>query len=285
MQTNFSKNIPVYLQIIQSLKSGFAVLDETIQQEIINFLESQQHKNGGFTDRARQPDLYYSLFGFWLCLATNNTSQLEKFKSFIKKQKENESLGAVEKMALVLINAELFKPQKRQSLLSLFQIVFIKGKKIGLSYQFFLLTLAVDAQNRNKSIYYFFAGIALFFYKPPENLPCSIQAALTFAKQKVGLKFKKEQDKLLLYYRKEGGFKAFDSILNSDILSTAVALFALRETNYDLRLIAPECLDFVQQNYNSGAFLSSDGDTTRDLEYTFYGLLALGTLVENGKEE
>ena len=66
-------------------------------------------------------------------------------------------------------------------------------------------------------------------------------------------------------------------------LSTAVALFVLRETAYDMRMITPVCLDFVQQNYDDGAFLSGDGDATRDLEYTFYGLLALGTLIENGK--
>ncbi|NQU51251.1 MAG: hypothetical protein HQ522_01805 [Bacteroidetes bacterium] len=285
MQTNSNKDIPVYLQIIKYIKSGFTVLDETIQQEIIAFLKSQQHKSGGFTDRAGNPDLYYSLFGFWLSLAAGSQNLLEKFELYINSQKENQSLGAIEQMALVLINAELLKTHKSQSLLSLFTMVFIKGRKIEISYKIFLLTLAVDSQNRNKSVYYFFARIGLYFYKLHGNLPCSIQAALTFAKQKVGLKFTKEQEKLVSYYVKEGGFKTFDSILSSDILSTAVALFVLRKTDYDLRLIAPDCLEFVQNNYNSGAFLSGDGDKTRDLEYTFYGLLALGTLVEdsNGK--
>ncbi|NCB08501.1 MAG: hypothetical protein EOM73_10090 [Bacteroidia bacterium] len=40
----------------------------------------------------------------------------------------------------------------------------------------------------------------------------------------------------------------------------------------------PDCLNLVQQNYDTGAFLSGDGDLSRDLEYTFYGLLTLGTL-------
>ncbi len=279
MRTSKRQVIPVYLKLIQYVKSGFNILDENVQQQIVGFLESQQHKNGGFTDRGGNPDLYYSLFGFWLCLAANNTNQLEKFKLYVNSQKGNKSLGAVEQMALVLINAELLKPPKSQSLLSLLKTVFMKGKKIGLSYQFFLLTLAVDAQNKHKTGYYFFARIGLFFYKPHGNLPCSLTAALTFAKQKVGLKFIKEQKKLISYYKNERGFRAFDSILNSDILSTAVALFVLRETGYDLRLIVPDCLEFVQQNYNSGAFLSGDGDKTQDLEYTFYGLLALGTLV------
>ncbi|MFA5330143.1 MAG: hypothetical protein WC384_20280 [Prolixibacteraceae bacterium] len=35
----------------------------------------------------------------------------------------------------------------------------------------------------------------------------------------------------------------------------------------------------IPENYANGAFLSGDGDLTEDLEYTFYGLLALGVLV------
>jgi hypothetical protein len=281
MRTNKSKEIPVYQQLIQYLKSGFDVLDKPIQQEIIAFIDGRQHSAGGFTDRAGNPDLYYSLFGYWLTLATGNQKLLKKFTPYIISQKENQSLGAVEQMALLLISTDLFKPQKSQSLLSLLKTVFMKGKRIGLSYQFFLLTLAIDAQNKNKNLYYFFARIGLFFYKPPENLPCSLTAALTFAKQKVGLKFKKDQEKLMSYYLKDGGFKAFESVATGDILSTAVALFVLCETNFDLRLITVDCLEFVQQNYASGAFLSGDGDKTRDLEYTFYGLLTLGTLIEN----
>ncbi len=284
MQTNKNKEIPVYQQIIHYLKSGFDVLDETIQQEIIAFIDRQQHSGGGFTDRAGTPDLYYSLFGYWFTLATNNLKVLGKFESFIHQQKEQDSPGAVEQMALLLIHAQLSPTQKKQSLFTLFKTVFLKGKRIGLTYQFFLLTLAIDAQNSNKKLYYFLARIVLIFYKSSENLPCSITAALTFAKHKVGLKIKKDQNKLISYYNKSGGFRAFESIENSDTLSTAVALFVLRETNFDMRMITPPCLDFVQQNYDEGAFLSGDGDTTRDLEYTFYGLLALGTLIENGKD-
>jgi len=283
MQTSKNQNIPVYLKLIQNVKSGFNVLDKNIQQQILDFLKSQQHKNGSFTNRAGNPDFYYSLFGFWLSLATGNQHLIEKFKTYVNHQKENHSLGVIEQMILVLINVELLKSQKSRSLISLLKIVFVKGRKIELSYQFFLLTLAVDAQNKHKTIYYFFARIGLFFYKPYGNLPCSLTAALTFAKQKVGLKFINEQEKLISYYKKEGGFRVFNSIFNSDVLSTAVALFVLRETQYDLRLIAPDCLGFIQQNYNSGAFLSGDGDKTRDLEYTFYGLLALGTLIEDGE--
>lgn len=281
MPTNKHIEIPVYQQIIQSLKSGFDILDAAVQAEIISFLNSQQNKKGAFTDRGRNPDLYYSLFGFWLSLATRNKKVFPKFEDFIHQQNQDQSHGVVEQMALVLIQTELFKQQKKRSFFSILKTVFLNGKQIGLSYQLFLLTLVVDAQNKNKSLYYFFARIVLFFYQPGANLPCSITAALTFAKHKVGLKFEKDQKKIIEFLHSEGGFRAFKTTPNSDTLSTAVALFVLNKTDYDLRLIAPKCLDFVQQNYSSGAFLSGDGDNTKDLEYTFYGLLALGNLVEN----
>lgn len=84
--------------------------------------------------------------------------------------------------------------------------------------------------------------------------------------------------KILSYFDEVNGFKVYRQNNTADLLSTAVALYALRVSGYDLRLIAPACLKFVQDNYCDGAFLSGDGDQTRDLEYTFYGLLALGTL-------
>ncbi len=277
---NKRENIPVYWQLIQYVKLGFANLDKTIQHEIVDFIKSRQHRSGGFVNRGGNPDLYYSLFGFWLSLATNSKPKTEKLKEYLAQQEGNGQLRAIEKMALVLIGTELFS-SKKHSLFSLMKIIFSTGKKIDISYRFFLLTLAIDAQNRNKKLYYSFARVALFFYTPKGNLPCSLVAALTFAKKTVGLKFGKEQQKLLTYYSEGVGFRAFEQVLTADALSTGVALFVLRETGYDLRLLAPDCLAFVQGNYNEGGFLSGDGDKTLDLEYTFYGLLALGSILKN----
>jgi hypothetical protein len=88
----------------------------------------------------------------------------------------------------------------------------------------------------------------------------------------------KEEELLKSFACETGGFKAFVQLNNADMLSTAVALFALNFAGSDLRLLKPASLNFIEQNYTDGAFLSGDGDQTRDLEYTFYGLLALGVL-------
>lgn len=275
-----SKNLPVYSLLVKMVRKGFEALEHEIQQEIKIFITSQQHVNGSFTDRAGNPDLYYSLFGLWLSMATEQTELLAKLKKFASTI-DREKLGPVEQMSLSLIQNELQPETEKRSVFSLLRMLNQKGKNISLSYRFFLFALMVDAAGKNKSFYYFFARIYLLFYKLQSDFPCSVVAAYTYAHKMLGLKVGKSRTQLMQYYLESGGFKAFDTSTNSDMLSTAVALFVLKETKADLRLLRPATLEFVQNNYFEGAFLSGDGDETRDLEYTFYGLLALGSMVKD----
>ena len=275
--------IPVHRLLITYLKKGFEVLDQQAQQEIIVFLKQSQHTDGGFTDRAGYPDLYYSLFGSWLAQATGQEILLDKLKSYIEKQNA-ETLGVVEQMALLLIRSDLEKDSAEISAGKLFKLFFQQGKNIHLSYRFFLFTLVFDAIGKRKQLYYFIARIGLYFYKSKSDFPSSLMAALLFARKKLGLRHEKSKQKLLDFALESGGFKSFLNIKNADMLSTGVALFSLAETKADLRLLKPASLGFIQENFIQGAFLSGDGDQTRDLEYTFYGLLALGSLVKDERE-
>lgn len=80
------------------------------------------------------------------------------------------------------------------------------------------------------------------------------------------------------FYKGGGGFSAFQDAPLPDLLSTAVALFALRFTGCDLRNIRPECFEFINNAYSNGGFSAGEYDLQTDVEYTFYGLLALGAL-------
>ena len=110
------------------------------------------------------------------------------------------------------------------------------------------------------------------------NSPCSEVAARVFLQTMMNQDGLDEQEVLKSFACKSGGFKAFSHLQNADMLSTAVALFALNFAGSDLRLLKPGCLNFIESNFTEGAFLSGDGDQTADVEYTFYGLLALGVL-------
>lgn len=64
----------------------------------------------------------------------------------------------------------------------------------------------------------------------------------------------------------------------ADLLSTAVALYSLYFAGADLRKIRPACLDYIDSLFHNGGFSANSIDPDTDIEYTFYGLLALGAL-------
>jgi hypothetical protein len=64
-----------------------------------------------------------------------------------------------------------------------------------------------------------------------------------------------------------------------DLLSTAVALHALDGMQVDLTPFKEPCLDFIDSLWsNEGGFHGYWADDVLDIEYTYYGLLALGHL-------
>ena len=63
-----------------------------------------------------------------------------------------------------------------------------------------------------------------------------------------------------------------------DLLSTAVALYALHFLDADIRIMKPDCLIFIDDLYDNGGFRATKYDSVTDVEYTFYGLLALGSM-------
>jgi hypothetical protein len=87
-----------------------------------------------------------------------------------------------------------------------------------------------------------------------------------------------ESSQLMDFYRGRGGFAALTNAPESDLLSTSVALFALQFTNWDLRMIRPDCLEYISSLFAGGGFRACEQDEVVDMEYTFYGLLGLGAL-------
>lgn len=255
------------------------LLDETTRNEIREFVASRQSQNGAFTNRAGHPDIYYTLFGVWLSEALGLTSQMNQLKIFTEKVNPDKK-KVVEWFALLLIKVVADNDFKKPAFFSLVKMIFKGGKDINPAYQVFLFLLSFDALFGKNRILNFLFGVVLNFYRLPEDTPCSISAAVLVAKFLVGKNVENETQNQLAYFETGKGFKVFKDLENADLLSTAVALFALKKASADLRIVAPDCLNLIQQNYDSGAFLSGDGDSSRDLEYTFYGLLALGTLSE-----
>lgn len=273
--------IPIYQEFILAIQKGLLLLDDDAQSEVQQFILTQQHETGAFVDRAGNPDLYYSLFGFWLASALKMENVTGKLNSFVSGNVDNE-LKVVDRFSVLLIQTGLF--QKKKIKLRLFRVLGRSKSNINFSYQLFLVLLAVDATRGTKWWFKSIAKLVLMFYKIPDGVPCSMLAALLVGQQKAGMKVDQLQRQLLNYFDDEMGFKAFPETEHGDLLSTGVALFALKRTDFDLRLVAPVCYRLIEQSFANGAFLSGDGDQTRDLEYTFYGLLALGSLADSHQE-
>jgi hypothetical protein len=78
----------------------------------------------------------------------------------------------------------------------------------------------------------------------------------------------------------QGGFRAFQLAPLPDLLSTATALHGLAALEYPLPAgMKDDALDFVDSLWNAdGGFHGHWADDFLDVEYTYYGLLALGHL-------
>jgi hypothetical protein len=266
---------PVYADFVQILRKAFSLLEPEVKEEIKLFVNSRQDATGAFVDRGGQGDLYYSLFGYWLSSALQLSENLEKLSNFIADNEQQKPQQLVDKYCASLLKKALDIKTKPPKLKSLFSD---RDFQTNFSYRLFLFLLVFDAWFGRKRWLILIGKIGLWFYRPPAGAPSSLWAATTVATFELGGNVSRKQQHLLSYFDDSSGFKAFQQTASADTLSTGVALYALQKTGFDNRIIAPVCFDFIQQNYERGAFLSGDGDLTRDLEYTFYGLLALGSL-------
>ena len=78
-----------------------------------------------------------------------------------------------------------------------------------------------------------------------------------------------------------GGFSTLAELAMPDMLSTATALQALAGAGANLTPIREKCINFIESLWSGrGGFYAHWGDQDIDVEYTCYGLLALGALAE-----
>lgn len=303
-QYTTASDIPFYRQMIALLRNALDLLDEHGREEVVQFLLSQQNADGGFRDRGGRSDLYYSLFGGMMVRAWSMEQRVEgvetgdrrpeteaelselvegtiqKLKQFIIRQSTANVPGFIEKCCLVLLQKELKidRISRIGTFISLGKSFWEERQSINLSYRSFVLFLTLDAVSPFPRLLKFGAGKMLKQTVVDQDSPCSEVAARLLLQKMMNQDELKETELLMSFACESGGFKAFAHLDRADILSTAVALFALEFAGSDLRLLKPACLDFIESNFAHGAFLSGDGDATNDVEYTFYGLLALGVL-------
>jgi hypothetical protein len=263
-----------------TLKRSLNILDKSAINDLKKYVISRQHFSGAFMDRADNPDLYYTLFGSYLCSALDLNENLHSTTRYVENEIRNKNLEGVHlHCAAILISALNSNRTYARDL----QVRIRKGLRVDLSRQ-----NAYSSFMSLLSCYYSGDYISLFRIKKQlekiissnDSLPLPVIASLLVLQRSFKKPLAGDIQRLIDLYQDGGGFKATKKATVPDLLSTAVGLYALYFAGYDMRVIKPDCLNFIDSLYEAGGFAANILDPDTDIEYTFYGLLALGSLAD-----
>ena len=257
-------------------KSVF-LLDAEMLDQIRTFVAEQQSAQGGFKDRAGKCDLYYTLFGFYLAEALKVKINHEKLAAYVRASAVAPHLAGVHLYCAAILYARLMDSDVVSEMLRKKIVSELGNHKTGQpDYSGFMGMLA---------LYYLgdFVNISRIVHRyrhdtQPADQPCPVIAARSVLQSFSGKASPEASKNMMAFYRVNGGFAALQQAPAEDLLSTAVALFAFHFMDADIRLIKPACLSFVDVLYQHGGFVATHDDTQPDIEYTFYGMLALGSM-------
>jgi hypothetical protein len=261
------------------LKRSVNVLDKQAIEGIKEYVTSSQTQSGGFADKAGHADIYYTLFGNFLADALEMKDMIPSIKRYAETRSGQNDLAGVNLYCATILSARLCNDQRvMTSLQRKVQESINAGLSKQPAYGAFLNLLTCYYAKDYRSLYLIRNQLRAFDRQT--TLPCPVLAALLVLQESFHKPTDKLKNELLLFLTGNGGFKATQAAPMPDLLSTAVALYALRFAGADLRGIKPGCLDFIDSMYTDGGFGGNAIDRDPDIEYTFYGLLALGALAD-----
>lgn len=261
------------------LGASVKLLDDHTNGEMRAFLKSQQTTAGGFADRGGKCDLYYSLFGLFVSEALGMQEVIPSLKRYILEITRTGELEGIHWHCAVILYAKLFgvgalPPTLRQRP----RAIGDKDRSLQTSYSLFINLLTFYYTEDYLRLYQ--TQRELRKINSEAEMPCPVTAASLVLQHSFGMPTNPLADQLISFYRNDGSFTAVRQAPIGDLLSTGVALYALKFINHDLRILKPDCLEFVDSLYAGGGFCATILDPGPDVEYTFYGLLALGALAQ-----
>jgi hypothetical protein len=275
------------------LKKSIDVIDPEALHTLKDYVRSCLDPSGGFKDRAGRPDIYYTLFGYFLAEAIGLTDIFPAVKSFTEKKIDQKDLKGVHLHCASILYAKLGDDKAvRNSLLKQVRQQTKTRDDKQPAYMVFISLLACYYLNDFKGLYQIKDQLEKLNDINP--LPSPVIAAMLVLQHSFGKNVERLNKELLSFLSLTSstqatpdpqggtphGFKAVRTAPVPDLLSTAVSLYALQFAGHDLRMIRPGCLSFIDLLYREGGFCANIVDPDTDIEYTFYGLLALGSLAD-----
>jgi hypothetical protein len=299
----------IRLEMLQVARLAPRVLGDSAAL-VGDFLLDQQNGDGGFKDRSGQSDLYYTVFGLDGLAALQTPVDTTRVRAYLETFGSGAGLDFVHLCCLARCWAALDglegasnkhkPPGAREEVLQ--RIEHCRTKDGGYNPA---AGATPESHGTAYGCFLAFGAWQDFRAALPDSLrvaECLNQlrtsdgawanersvktgstnataAAITVLRQLHQPVDPASGDWLLARHHPQGGFLAAPQAPIPDLLSTATALHALSGLERDAGAIRETCLDFIDTLWtNEGGFHGHWGDDLLDVEYTFYGLLALGHL-------
>ncbi|MGE5420888.1 MAG: hypothetical protein ACM3UT_11925 [Chloroflexota bacterium] len=314
------------------LRKSLGMLDPEVQVTLKEYVRKSLSPPGGFMDRGGKPDIYYTLFGYYLAESLDLTDLFPSIRSFTENEISRNDLKGVPLHCAAILFSKLCNDKAVEKRLRGLIRVHLKRKDDKQpAYRAFISLLSCYYLNDFRSLYLIKKQLEKL--NSSNQLPSPVVAALLVLQHSFGRNVEELKQILLSFFsnpmggatfsqattdpqggaqetlqpenpgsfarvtpnpqggahqvppggfrgEQSGGFKAVKAAPVPDLLSTAVSLYALRFAGHDLRMIKPACLAFIDLLYNDGGFSANVVDPDPDIEYTFYGFLALGSLAD-----
>lgn len=287
--------------MLQVARLAPSLLGEEASGLISEFVLSQEHSGGGFHDRDGEADLYYTSFAVDCLTALRVPLPEERLSAWLRERADApEELDFVHLCCLLRCLSALEEKPPDTMLAPLFAELEryrsadggynqARDAESGSAYGAFLAwgayadhgREAPDSMGVAASLEALRApdgGWANDAELPVANVPATA-AAVTLLRNLHQPVPAGTGDWLLGCLHPAGGFVAFPGAPLPDLLTTAVALHTLDGLQVDFAKIRESLLDYVDTLWTAeGGFHGSWEDDDLDIEYTYYGLLALGHL-------
>jgi prenyltransferase beta subunit len=289
-------------EMLQAAKRGAASLNPNCANSIIDYVNSLTHPDGGYRGRSAASDLYYTVFAIKLLIVLNADLPIQQIEMYLQSFDENTPLDLVHLSCLARCWANL--PDKEPSFnirnMILDRVSACRTGPTGFANQpgeqknsiyssFMALSayqdLGVDMPDQDALIEWLYSQEAAeegFAHEDSNSggLTPITSGAIILLKH-LNMTIPDQSVKwLLTRHCNEGGFFAAPLLPFPDLLSTATALHALRVSHVSVDDIREPCLIFINNLWHDHGFCGMEVDETVDCEYTFYGLLALGNLIQ-----
>lgn len=288
------------LEMLQVSRLAPRMLGESAEL-VTAFVRGQLLPAGGFADRAGNPDLYYSVFGLEALFSLRADLPVAQFVQYLRSFGDGAKLDFVHLSCLCRCWAGMPAADRAgvPAEVILKRVEYFRSKDGGYAQEpgaaegtIYGCFLALGAyQDLGRELPHPEKVVACVQklrcddggYSNQADVPMgltpSTAAAVTLLRN-LGARIPDGVEEWLLSrHSADGGFFAIPMAPLPDLLSTATAIHALAGLQADLNPIREPCLDFIDTLWTSkGGFHGTWTDDTLDVEYTYYGLLALGHL-------